>query len=257
MKSFLASLEKKIQAIVEGPIRLFPGQSKNSLDSQILDEIQLIFSKIINQGEDLPNIFSIHVNPIDHGNIMLDQNWYEKLKKAIIETAEENKMNFVGPLSIELISDSEIDRHQFVISSFVVPSVIEQTSAMKTGIKEEIKNGSFNNIAYLILPDQKIYPLNHGIVQIGRRKDNHLIIDLPTISRNHAQIRKIQGKYVIIDLNSTSGTIVNGIRVSQMTLFPGDVISFAGYTIIYGEEVIEERINQEKTSELPRTVEQS
>jgi pSer/pThr/pTyr-binding forkhead associated (FHA) protein len=135
--------------------------------------------------------------------------------------------------------------------------VIEQTSAMKTGIKEENKNAFLDNMAYLILPDQTIYPLNHGIVQIGRRKDNHLIIDLPTISRNHAQIRKIQGKFVIIDLNSTSGTIVNGIRVSQITLFPGDVISFAGYTIIYGEEVLEERKDQEKTSELPKTVDQS
>ena len=257
MKSFLAFLEKKIQAIVEGPIRLFPGQSKNSMDSQIFVEIQQIFSKVINHGGDLPNIFSIHVNPFDHEIIMHDQNWFEKFKKALIETAEENKMKFVGPLSIELISDSEIDRHQIAISSFVVPSVIEQTSAMKTGIKEENQFAPRDNKSYLILPDQKIYPLNHGIVQIGRRKDNHLIIDLPTISRNHAQIRKIQGKFVIIDLNSTSGTIVNGIRVSQMTLFPGDVISFAGYTIIYGEEVIEERINQEKTSELPKTVEQS
>lgn len=257
MKSFLASLEKKIQAIVEGPSRLFPGQSKNSMDSLVLAEIQQNFSKIISDGGDLPNIFSIHVNPIDHELILHDQYWFEHLKKALIEIAEENKKKFVGPLSIELISDDEIDRQKFVLSSFVVPSVIEQTSAMKTGIKEENKNALLDNMAYLILPDQKIYPLNHGIVQIGRRKDNHLIIDLPTISRNHAQIRKIQGKFVIIDLNSTSGTIVNGIRVSQMTLFPGDVISFAGYTIIYGEEVLEDRKDHEKTSELPKTVDQS
>lgn len=257
MKSFLASLEKKIQAIVEGPSRLFPGHSKNSMDSLILAEIKQIFSKVINQGGELPNIFSIHISPFDHELIMRDQNWFEQWKKSIIEIAEESKKKFVGPLSIELISDDEIDRQKFILSSFVVPSIIEQTSAMKTGIKDENANAFSGNMAYLILPDQKIYPLNHGIVQIGRRKDNHLIIDLPTISRNHAQIRKIQGKFVIIDLNSTSGTIVNGIRVSQMTLFPGDVISFAGYTIIYGEEVVEERKDQEKTSELPKTVDQS
>jgi len=257
MKSFLASLEKKIQAIVEGPSRLLPGQSKNSMDFLVLAEIQQIFFKVINQGGDLPNIFSIHINPFDHELIMRDQNWFEQLKKALIEIAEENKKKFVGPLSIELISDDEIDRQKFTLSSFVVPSVIEQTSVMKTGIKEENKNTFLDNMSYLILPDQKIYPLNHGIVQIGRRKDNHLIIDLPTISRNHAQIRKIQGKFVVIDLNSTSGTIVNGIKVSQMTLYPGDVISFAGYTIIYGEEVLAERKNQDKTSELPKTVDQS
>jgi pSer/pThr/pTyr-binding forkhead associated (FHA) protein len=257
MKSFLTSLEKKIQAIVEGPSRLFSGHSKNSIESLVLVEIQQILLKIINQGGDLPNVYSIHVNPFDHELIMRDQNCFDQWKKAIIEVAEENKKNFIGPLSIELIPDDEIDRQKFVLSSFVIPSVIEQTSAIKTGIKEENNIASSDNMAYLILPNQKIYPLNHGIVQIGRRKDNHLVIDLPTISRNHAQIRKIQGKFVIIDLNSTSGTIVNGIRVSQMTLFPGDVISFAGYTIIYGEEVLEERKDQEKTSELPKTVSQS
>lgn len=227
------------------------------MDFMILAEIRQIFSKTINQGSELPNIFSIHLNPDDYELIMNENNWSNQLKKALIDLAEENKKNYVGPLSIELISDDEIERQKFFLSYFVVPSVIEQTTAIKTGIKEENKINSVENAAYLILPDQRIFPLNRGIIQIGRRKDNHLIIDLPTISRNHAQIRKIQGKFVIIDLNSTSGTIVNGIRINQMTLFPGDVISFAGYSIIYGEEILENKINQDKTSELPKTVEKS
>jgi pSer/pThr/pTyr-binding forkhead associated (FHA) protein len=41
---------------------------------------------------------------------------------------------------------------------------------------------------------------------------------------------------MIFDLNSTGGTFVNGKRVTQSMLYPGDVISLAGVPLIYGQE---------------------
>jgi pSer/pThr/pTyr-binding forkhead associated (FHA) protein len=66
--------------------------------------------------------------------------------------------------------------------------------------------------------------------------DNHLILDDPRVSRAHAQLRAVQGHYVLFDLNATGGTYVNGQRITQYTLKPGDVISLAGVPIIYGED---------------------
>ena len=63
-----------------------------------------------------------------------------------------------------------------------------------------------------------------------------LVIDDPRISRNHAQLRAIKGRYVIFDLNSTGGTFVNAQRTSQSVLYPGDVISLAGVPLIYGQD---------------------
>ncbi|MBP8857500.1 MAG: FHA domain-containing protein, partial [Anaerolineaceae bacterium] len=73
------------------------------------------------------------------------------------------------------------------------------------------------------------------VINIGRREDNHLVIEDLRISRTHAQLRARMGKYVIFDLGSTGGTFVNGQRVTQAILAPGDVISLAGLTLIYSE----------------------
>jgi pSer/pThr/pTyr-binding forkhead associated (FHA) protein len=66
--------------------------------------------------------------------------------------------------------------------------------------------------------------------------DNQLVIDDPRISRNHAQLRAIKGRYVIFDLNSTGGTFVNGQRTSQSVMYPGDVISLAGVPLVFGQD---------------------
>jgi pSer/pThr/pTyr-binding forkhead associated (FHA) protein len=78
--------------------------------------------------------------------------------------------------------------------------------------------------------------LNDPVVNIGRRLENHLVIDDPRISRNHSQLRAINGRYVLFDLNSTGGSFVNGQRTSQTVLYPGDVVSLAGVALIFGQD---------------------
>jgi pSer/pThr/pTyr-binding forkhead associated (FHA) protein len=43
---------------------------------------------------------------------------------------------------------------------------------------------------------------------------------------------------VIYDLGSSGGTLVNGDRVSECLLQPGDVINLAGVQVIYGEDTL-------------------
>lgn len=56
------------------------------------------------------------------------------------------------------------------------------------------------------------------------------------VSRTHAQIRAMKDGFILFDIGSTGGTYVNGERVSQRVLKPGDVISIAGIKLIYAEE---------------------
>jgi hypothetical protein len=62
------------------------------------------------------------------------------------------------------------------------------------------------------------------------------LIDDPRVSRVHAQIRAVRGRYVIFDLDSTGGTYVNGERIRQCPLTPGDVISLSSLPLVYGQE---------------------
>jgi pSer/pThr/pTyr-binding forkhead associated (FHA) protein len=91
--------------------------------------------------------------------------------------------------------------------------------------------------AFLIVDGMQIFPLSQGVINIGRRQDNQLIIDDTRISRVHAQLRAIKGRYVIFDLESSGGTFVNGERIRRSTLYPGDVISLSGVPLVFGQDL--------------------
>jgi pSer/pThr/pTyr-binding forkhead associated (FHA) protein len=67
--------------------------------------------------------------------------------------------------------------------------------------------------------------------------DNHIVLDDPRVSRNHAQLRIIKDQFTLFDLNSSGGTFVNGQRTNQSVLHPGDVISLAGVSLIFGQDL--------------------
>lgn len=51
------------------------------------------------------------------------------------------------------------------------------------------------------------------VISIGRVSDNDIVINDPLVSRHHLQIAKEGGRYWVVDLGSTNGTYVNGVRV--------------------------------------------
>ena len=104
-------------------------------------------------------------------------------------------------------------------------------------LKDEPKPMVFPKSAFLVLQGTRVIPLNQPVISIGRRLDNHIILEDPRVSRTHAQIKLINDRFVIFDTNSTGGTYVNGRRTAQSVLYPGDVISLAGVIFIYAQEL--------------------
>lgn len=65
-------------------------------------------------------------------------------------------------------------------------------------------------------------------VKIGRDNSNDIAINEPRISRNHAIITDLgNGSYEIKDLGSANGTFVNGERITQKIIVPGDKVEVA------------------------------
>jgi len=56
----------------------------------------------------------------------------------------------------------------------------------------------------------KIYPLAKEIVTLGRDENCVVRLDVDGISRNHAQIIREGAAWLITDLMSTNGTLLNG-----------------------------------------------
>ena len=83
--------------------------------------------------------------------------------------------------------------------------------------------------AWLMLPDGRRLPITHWESVIGRSKRSDVVIDVPTVSRNHAFLTRYDdGSWTIEDAKSKSGVRVNGKRIGVRELGLDDVINIGG-----------------------------
>jgi pSer/pThr/pTyr-binding forkhead associated (FHA) protein len=87
--------------------------------------------------------------------------------------------------------------------------------------------------AMLFLPPQPPVALREESVVMGRSRTCDLRLPSGDASRRHAEIVPVTGGFVLRDLGSTNGTFVNGERVEQRQLRPGDRIRIGSNTILF------------------------
>jgi pSer/pThr/pTyr-binding forkhead associated (FHA) protein len=78
------------------------------------------------------------------------------------------------------------------------------------------------------------FNLEKTMINLGRSKENDLIIDNIAVSRRHAQIEFKEGSgYVLRDLRSSNGTFLNGVQIDahDHELHDGDVIGIAKFEV--------------------------
>jgi len=80
----------------------------------------------------------------------------------------------------------------------------------------------------------RVVPLLPMTMSVGREHDNNIEIKDPDVARYHARIVYENGRFSIEDLESSSGTHVNGERTAKTVLKPGDVIK-VGSTVLLVE----------------------
>ena len=83
--------------------------------------------------------------------------------------------------------------------------------------------------AWLVMSDGKKRAITHWENVIGRSKRSDIVIDVATVSRNHAVLTRYDdGSWTIRDANSKTGIRVNGQRGTIFALADEDVISIGG-----------------------------
>lgn len=106
------------------------------------------------------------------------------------------------------------------------------------------------------------YPLGESEIIIGRHEKCDLVlkkghiskdsVEAMTVSRKHAKIENVDGKYLITDLNSSNGTYINRERISTKELKNGDEIIIGPYILLYKDT---EESKVEKAPTVPKEVE--
>jgi len=238
MKLSLDQLEAKIQALVESQLTgILPGIK---LEDRIIQKLTMALKQnVIDQkdkGAIAPNAYILIVAK-DSAHIWNEPRILETFKSIIAIAGRDVGLVFETKPTVTVMIDENYSKGEVGVVASHKLDPVEETQGMETNQNNETEtNDTIPENAFLIIEGVKVHPLKEAVVNIGRRLENHLVIDDPRISRNHAQLRAIKGRFVLFDLNSTGGTFVNGQRTSQTVLYPGDVISLAGVALIFGQD---------------------
>jgi pSer/pThr/pTyr-binding forkhead associated (FHA) protein len=77
------------------------------------------------------------------------------------------------------------------------------------------------------------YPLDHEVTRAGRHPDSDIFLDDITVSRRHAEIHRLDGRYTLRDTGSLNGTYLNRERIDDAPLVSGDEVQIGKYRLVF------------------------
>jgi pSer/pThr/pTyr-binding forkhead associated (FHA) protein len=246
----LDELESRLQTLLEVKmLKYLPGYKAedkvyhhlaNAMRNSLRDQNGITFA---------PDVYVIVAHPSTLARWHTEPRLVKQLAEALHTAGDEAGYHFLTKTTVNTSADKDIAPDEtHIIASFSGESVAE-TRGMSTKSLAETPINTIPPNAYLILGGKEIIPLDRTVINIGRRLDNQIIIDDPRVSRTHAQLRVAKGLFTLFDLNSTGGTFVNGQRTNMSLLYPGDVISLAGVTLVFGQDLPTGRGSESETTE--------
>jgi hypothetical protein len=249
----LQELEVRLQSLIEVDLlNILPGKKVEDIVVQKLAAAIHLNTTTLEDGSVVaPNAYTLVMRPEESAKWQ-DEKLLAILLHSINTVTREAGFRITISPTITIATDDNLSLNdaQVVASHWTEPMAETNASPLNTGNLEE--HSKLPENAFLIVEGVKVFPLTLPVVNIGRRLDNQLVVDDPRVSRNHAQLRAIKGRFVVFDLNSTGGTFVNGQRASQTVLYPGDVISLAGVALIFGQDNPPPRPDLKETSPLQK-----
>jgi hypothetical protein len=216
----LRDFERRLGNMVEGffATAFRSGLQPVELAKRILREMDAGKSVGV-KGVWAPNHFVFTLSPEDAERFQqVEGALVGELKQVVRDAAAERGWGLVGPPEIEFRTDDSIGRGQFGCEATLVEGEPEPapTPSARGG-----------DAAIVLLEEgheTRTYQLHEQSVAIGRLPECE--------SRRHATItREDGGEYVLTDLGSTNGTLVNDEPVGEQVLSDGDRITI-GNTVL-------------------------
>jgi len=229
----LRGFERRLEKIVEGFFaRALPGGGVQPVE---------LGKRMVRAMEDaktvsvanvyVPNDFTFVLAPKDLDRLKQVENALAaELSNVARRAAATEGWRLLGPPAIHLDSDDRLAAGTFQLEA----NVVEGTDAeAEAGPHTQLIHMSRDHDAELVVVGSKRrpYPLSKDVLTIGRLDACDIVLSDVGVSRQHAEVRREGDEWVVVDLGSTNGTIVNGKPVRRHRLAQGDRIEVGETTI--------------------------
>ena len=199
-----------------------------------------------------PNDFTIHLSKPDAESI---QAYQSALRDELIQYASTHarskSYHLMTPPRVRFVTEDSLRFGEFGVTAKLTggtgpraEGAPEDTSGQtrifrteKTGgsedqgtsaisAEEAKRHGLAREIVEMVLEDGS-YPLEgSGPWSVGRSDENDIVVQDPNVSRRHARLVRSENGFVVEDLGSTNGTLLDGAPIDRERIESGDELTF-------------------------------
>jgi hypothetical protein len=201
----LRNVESRLEKLFErGLSRPFRGTLQPvEIGQRMVREMDL-GRRVANRGLVAPNHIKVWLSPDDAQRF---EGFQKALVSELTETARQHAItegyNFIGPVTVEMFIDDDLRPGNLGVKAAFVGGAAEPR---------------------VVCADGAVYPIGQRPLSIGRLAECDIVVNDSNVSRRHAEIWRTSEGVAIRDLQSTNGTLVNGHKISAVSLSPKDEI---------------------------------
>jgi hypothetical protein len=243
--SVLRSIEHRIESIVEGVFgRAFrthvqPVELARKLAKEMDEAKTVSVSRVY-----VPNEYTLYLSPEDREQFAsYEASLLTELGDYLSEHARREGYALLSTPRVLVEEDADLGKGEFGIATRMVQP---ERAAATPGVAHQEAPGSTRIYRPPAASTAAVSPedaAEHDLARapaalsggggrhelgvrtvIGRSRDCDVTLDDPNVSRRHAEVRRENGGYWVVDLGSTNGVVLNGKRVERARLEPDDSI---------------------------------
>jgi len=248
----LRQIEHKIESLFEGIFgRAFrthvqPVELARKLAKEMDEGKTVSVSRVY-----VPNEYSIYLAPDDREQFSsYEASLVDELQQYLAEHARREQYALLSEPHVAFNTDADLAVGEFGIATRMVqprgaPALPEQpvgatmiyrptqqptaaASAQELGVEREVVTLNVNGTRHELTKQR---------TTLGRSRDCDVQIEDASASRRHAEVRQEGTSYWVVDLDSTNGIEVNGMRTKRAKLQHGDRITIGSTDVSFRRDV--------------------
>jgi hypothetical protein len=248
------SIEQRLEGLVEGFFtKVFrSGLQPVEVGRRILREMAEGKTVSVNRIY-APNEFRVEMGSDDYARFsQMEAGLAREFSELVIEQAKQNRWNLMGLPRIVFVEVEGKGRGEFKVEASLSadpdgaapPASTRPPDEADAGATRAISTDTADRLgvrgsgASLVVLDQSGKPaeriaITRAPVVIGRLSTNDVVLPDPNVSRRHAELRRAGDGWLLVDLGSTNGTLVNGKLATEHSLEDGDRLAFGSSELVF------------------------
>jgi hypothetical protein len=248
-------LERRLEGVMEGFFaKVFrSGLQPVEIGRRIVREMEEGRTVSVNRVY-APNEFQVHIGPDDHVRFApMESGLVREFSDVVIDAAKKNRWNLMGMPRISFHEDPSYGKGEFRVEASLAADPdrpqeprastrqpneddLSMTRAVSSSTAERLGMRSAGAELIVVGPsgDEKDrISITRAPATIGRLSNNDVVLSDSNVSRRHAELRQDGGRWMLVDLGSTNGTLVNGKLAKEHALDDGDRLTFGTSEMLF------------------------